>query len=93
MPVVDSLRSWFRGGAAVPRCPRARPVDGAQRRCLGIAEQHNGWLGAIAAGKAVSTYLCMTERGMQRALLTVNAAGIWPRQTGGRPGAWCPVTR
>lgn len=52
------------------------PEPFGRRRCLGIAEQHNGWLGAIAAGKTVSTYLCMTERRMQRALLTVNAAGL-----------------
>ena len=52
------------------------PEPFGRRRCLGIAEQHNGWLGAIAAGKAVSTYLCMTERRMQRALLAVNGAGL-----------------
>jgi hypothetical protein len=52
------------------------PEPFGRRRCLGIAEQHNGWLGAIAAGKTVSTYLCITERHMQRALLTVNAAGL-----------------
>lgn len=52
------------------------PEPFGRRRCLGIAEQDNGWLGAIAAGKTVSTYLCMTERRMQRALLTVNAAGL-----------------
>jgi hypothetical protein len=55
------------------------PEPFGRRRCLGIAEQHNGWLGAIAAGKTVSTYLCMAERGMQRALLTVNAAGFISR--------------
>jgi NAD(P)-dependent dehydrogenase (short-subunit alcohol dehydrogenase family) len=52
------------------------PEPFGRRRCLGIAEQHNGWLGPIAAGKTVRTYLCMTERRMQRALLTVNAAGL-----------------
>ena len=51
------------------------PEPFGRRRCLGIAEQHNGWLGTIAAGKTVRTYLCVTERRMQRALLTVNAAG------------------
>jgi NAD-dependent epimerase/dehydratase family protein len=52
------------------------PEPFGRRRCLGIAERHNGWLGAIAAGKTVSTYLCMTELRMQRALLAVNAAGL-----------------
>jgi hypothetical protein len=52
------------------------PEPFGRRRCLGIAEQHNGWLGAIAAGKTVSTYVCMAERGMQGALLAVNAAGL-----------------
>lgn len=55
------------------------PEPFGRRRCLGIAEQHNGWLGAIADGKTVSTYLCVTERRMQRALLTVNAAGLMGR--------------
>ncbi|MGD0699693.1 MAG: hypothetical protein ABSA02_07415 [Trebonia sp.] len=52
------------------------PEPFGRRRCLGIAEQHNGWLGAIAAGKTVSTYVCMSERGLQRALLAANAAGV-----------------
>ena len=52
------------------------PEPFGRRRCLGIAEQHNGWLGAIAVGKTVSTYLCIFQRRMQRALLTVNAAGL-----------------
>jgi hypothetical protein len=52
------------------------PEPFGRRRCLGIAEQHNGWLGAIAAGKTVSTYLCVAERPMQLALLAVNAAGL-----------------
>ena len=52
------------------------PEPFGRRRCLGIAEQHNGWLGAIAVGKTVSTYLCIFQRRMQRTLLTVNAAGL-----------------
>jgi hypothetical protein len=55
------------------------PEPFGPRRCLGIAEQHNGWLGTIAAGKTVSTYMCTPERGMQRALLAVNAAGLMGR--------------
>ena len=52
------------------------PAPFGRRRCLGIAEQSNGWLGAIAAGKTVRTYLCVTERGMHGVLLAVNAAGL-----------------
>jgi hypothetical protein len=52
------------------------PEPFGRRRCLGIAEQHNGWLGAIAAGKKVSTYICMSERPLQRALLAANTAGL-----------------
>lgn len=55
------------------------PEPFGRRRCLGIAEEHNGWLGAIADGKKVSTYLCVAERGLQRTLLTVNAAGLISR--------------
>ncbi|HEY1820572.1 MAG TPA: hypothetical protein VGG83_11655 [Trebonia sp.] len=52
------------------------PEPYGRRRCLAIAEQHNGWLGAVADGKTVSTYLCITERGIHGALLAVNAAGL-----------------
>jgi NAD(P)-dependent dehydrogenase (short-subunit alcohol dehydrogenase family) len=52
------------------------PEPFGRRRCLGIAEQNNGWLGAVAAGKTVSTYLCVAERGMFGALLAMNAAGL-----------------
>jgi hypothetical protein len=55
------------------------PEPFGRRRCIGIAEQNNGWLGAIADGKTVSTYLCIAERGMQRGLLTMNAAGLISR--------------
>jgi hypothetical protein len=58
------------------------PEPFGQRRCLGIAEQHNGWLGSVANGKTVSTYLCIAERRMQRALLAVNAAGLIGRLPG-----------
>ena len=55
------------------------PEPFGRRRCLGIAEPHNGWLGPVAAGKTVRTYTCMAERGMQGALLTLNAAGLLGR--------------
>jgi hypothetical protein len=55
------------------------PEPYGRRRCLGIAEPHNGWLGPVAAGKTVRTYTCMAERGMHGALLTLNAAGLLGR--------------
>jgi hypothetical protein len=58
------------------------PEPYGRRRCLGIAEQHGGWLGPIASGKTVSTYLCVTERGLRGVLLAVNAIGLLGRVAG-----------
>jgi hypothetical protein len=58
------------------------PEPYGRRRCLGIAEQHSGWLGPIAAGKRVGTYLCVTERGLHGALLAANATGLIGRLAG-----------
>lgn len=55
------------------------PEPFGRRRCLGIAERHNGWLGPLADGKTVRTYMCIAERGMQGALLAVNATGLMRR--------------
>jgi hypothetical protein len=66
------LTAANRHGTTVVRLPE--PFG--RRRCLGIAEQHNGWLGTVAAGKKVSTYICMSERPLQLALLAANAAGL-----------------
>ena len=76
-PVSGGIAHDWMGATRRHRTTVVRlPEPFGRRRCLGIAEQHNGWLGAIAAGKTVSTYVCMAERGMQRTLLTVNAAGL-----------------
>jgi len=61
---------------AAPHHRRPPPAPYGRRRCLGIAEQHGGWLGPVAAGKTVRTYLCVTERGLHGALLAANAAGL-----------------
>jgi hypothetical protein len=58
------------------------PEPYGRRRCLGIAEQHGGWLGPVASGKTVSTYMCVTERGLHGALLAVNATGLIGRVAG-----------
>lgn len=68
----DWLASVKRHRTTVVRLPE--PFG--RRRCLAIAERHNGWLGAIAADRTVRTYLCVTERGMHGALLAVNATGL-----------------
>jgi hypothetical protein len=63
------------------------PEPYGRRRCLGIAEQHGGWLGPIASGKTVSTYMCVTERGLHGALLAVNATGLIGRVAGSAAGS------
>jgi hypothetical protein len=67
------------------------PEPYGRRRCLGIAEQHRGWLGAVAAGKKVDTYLCVSERGLHGALLAANAAGLIGRLAGSAASG-APVT-
>ena len=59
-------------GQAAPHHRRPPPAPYGRRRCLGIAEQHGGWLGPVAAGKTVRTYLCVTERGLHGALLAAS---------------------
>ena len=63
------------------------PEPYGRRRCLGIAEQHGGWLGPVASGKTVSAYMCVTERGLHGALLAVNAAGLVGRVAGSAAGS------
>jgi hypothetical protein len=63
------------------------PEPYGRRRCLGIAEQHGGWLGPVASGKTVSTYMCVTERGLHGTLLAVNAAGLMGRVAGSAAGS------
>ena len=72
----DIGHSWLTAASRHRTTVIPLPEPFGRRRCLGIAEQNNGWLGAIAAGKTISTYVCASERGMQRALLAVNAAGL-----------------
>jgi NAD(P)-dependent dehydrogenase (short-subunit alcohol dehydrogenase family) len=55
------------------------PEPFGRRCCLGIAERHNGWLGPVADGRTVRTYMCMAERGLHGVLLAVNAAGLMGR--------------
>ncbi len=57
----------------------ALPEPFGRRRCLGFAEADNGWLGAVADGRAVSPYLCISEHRVHSALLAFNSAGIIAR--------------
>jgi len=52
------------------------PEPFGRRRCLGFAESDGGWLGAVADGRAVSPYLCISERHVHSALLAFNSAGL-----------------
>jgi NAD(P)-dependent dehydrogenase (short-subunit alcohol dehydrogenase family) len=72
----DIGHSWLAGTRRHRTTVIRLPEPFGRRRCLGAGEQNNGWLGAVASGRTVSTYLCMTERRMQRGLLAVNAAGL-----------------
>jgi hypothetical protein len=55
------------------------PEPFGRRRCVGFAEADNGWLGAVADGRAVSPYLCISEHRVHTALLAFNSAGIIAR--------------
>ena len=55
------------------------PEPFGRRRCVGFAEADNGWLGAVADGRAVSPYLCISEHRVHSALLAFNSAGIIAR--------------
>ena len=55
------------------------PEPFGRRRCVGFAEGDNGWLGAVADGRAVSPYLCISEHRVHTALLAFNSAGIIAR--------------
>jgi hypothetical protein len=72
----DIAQEWLTAAGRHRTTVVRLPEPFGRRRCLGLAEQQNGWLGAIAADKTVRTYLCVTERGLQGALLAVNAAGL-----------------
>jgi hypothetical protein len=55
------------------------PEPFGRRRCVGFAEADNGWLGAVADGRAVSPYLCISEHRVHSAMLAFNSAGIIAR--------------
>jgi hypothetical protein len=50
------------------------PAPYGRRRALGFAEAERGWLRTDPA-RQVSTFVCLAERAVQRALLSLNAVG------------------
>ena len=74
----------------------ALPEPFGRRRCVGFAEADKGWLGAVADGRAVSPYLCISEHPVHSALLAFNSAGIIARlprsafANASRPAAGAP---
>jgi hypothetical protein len=55
------------------------PEPFGRRRCLGFAEPDHGWLGIIAGGRRLRTYVCFRERSLHRAMVAANAAGALGR--------------
>jgi RmlD substrate binding domain len=55
------------------------PAPLGRIRGLGFSEQQAGWLGPVADGKAVSSYVCLSPRPVRYALLAANAAGLLGR--------------
>lgn len=53
--------------------PLAEPFG--ERLCLGFGEDDAGWLGGIAEGRRVRSYLCVLEPPAHERLLTLNGAG------------------
>lgn len=52
------------------------PEPFGPRRCIGFAESERGWLGQIADGRTVNTYLCLAERRANAALVAINRTGL-----------------
>ena len=52
------------------------PAPIGARRCIGMAEGQDGWMGAAAGGRRVSSYVCLTEPGLTPALRLVNRLGL-----------------
>jgi NAD(P)-dependent dehydrogenase (short-subunit alcohol dehydrogenase family) len=51
------------------------PVPFGERRCLGFGEDDAGWLGGLAEGRIVRTYVCIAEQWAHRSLLALNRTG------------------
>lgn len=56
------------------RIPLPEPYG--ERTCLGFAEEERGWLGDVADGRAVESYICFAERAPAMAMLALNRLGL-----------------
>lgn len=52
------------------------PPPYRRRRCIGFAETERAWLGEIAGGRTVNTFICFTERPANFLMLVMNQAGL-----------------
>lgn len=73
---ADFLHEHLTGRARHRTATIPFPPPFGARRCFEIAEQERGWLGEVAGGRSVSTYACLAERGLTRALLALNGVGV-----------------
>jgi hypothetical protein len=52
------------------------PPPFGRRRCIGIAEGQDGWLGAAAGERAVNTFMLLSEPGATPLVLALNRLGL-----------------
>ena len=58
------------------------PEPFGERVCVGFGEDDAGWLGGIAEGRIVRSYVCVLEPAMHEWLLTLNDVGAVSRLSG-----------
>jgi hypothetical protein len=51
------------------------PEPFGERRCIGFGEDDAGWLGGLAEGRVVRTYICIAERAAHSSMLALNCTG------------------
>jgi hypothetical protein len=51
------------------------PDPFGERRCLGFGEHDAGWLGGVAEGRVIRSYVCVAERAVHRSMLALNCTG------------------
>jgi hypothetical protein len=54
----------------------ALPEPFGERRCLAFAEGQDGWMGSVAAGREVRSYVRLAEPGLTPVLLALNRLGL-----------------
>jgi hypothetical protein len=51
------------------------PEPFGERLCLGFGENDPGWLGGVAEGRLIRTYLCIVEPAVHQSMLALNRGG------------------